>query len=124
MPTTVLCNRIQEQIVAGDALDEAGQTHVVACASCAEVAAEWLALDSTIADGLDGGLEVPAGFVDRVMAAVAAEPAAASSGLARVLGRRWLQVALANIGLAVAVTNLLRFVFSTLLPTASLGGTP
>jgi hypothetical protein len=124
MQPTATCNRIQEHIVAGDALDEPGQAHVVACASCGQVAAEWLALDSAIAEGLAGGPEVPAGFADRVMAAVTAEPASAASRIARVLDRRWLQVALANIGLAVAVTNLLRFVLSLLLPAASLGGAP
>jgi hypothetical protein len=123
MQPTAPCNRIQENIVAGDALDEASQAHVVACASCGQVAAEWLALDSAIADGLDGGFEVPAGFADRVMAAVATQPTT-SSRIARALGRRWLQVALANIGLAAAVAHLLRFVFSTLLPAASLGGAP
>jgi hypothetical protein len=123
MQPTMLCNRIQEHLVAGEVLDQAGQAHVVACASCGQVAADWLALDSAIAEGLDGGPEVPAGFADRVMAAVAAEPVASSS-VSRLLGRRWLQVALANLGLAVAIANLLRFVFSTLLPTASLGGAP
>jgi hypothetical protein len=117
------CNRIQEHIVAGDVLDETNQAHVVTCTSCGQVAAEWLALDSAIADGLASGVEVPDGFADRVMAAVATEPST-SSRIARVLGRRWLQVVLANLGLAVAITNLLRFVLATLLPAASLGGTP
>jgi hypothetical protein len=115
------CNRIQERLVAGDPLDEANQAHVVTCASCGRVAAEWLALDSAIAEGMASGLEVPDGFAERVMAAALAEPMAVRSG--RGLGRRWLQVALANVGLAVAIANLLRFVFSTLLPAASLGGT-
>jgi hypothetical protein len=122
MSTPIPCNRIQEQLVAGDALDEAGQAHVVVCPGCAQLAAEWLALDSAIADDLDGGPDVPAGFADRVMAAVTAEPA--GSLATRLLGRRWLRIALANIGLAVAFTNLLRFVFATLLPAASLGGAP
>lgn len=123
MQPSTYCNRIQEQLVAGDALDETGQAHVVACASCAEVAAEWLALDSAITEGLAGGPEVPAGFGDRVMAAVAAQPRT-SSRIERALSRRWLQVALANIGLAAAITSLVRFIFSTLLPAVSLGGTP
>ena len=123
MQPSTLCNRIQEQIVAGDALDQADQTHVVACASCAQVAAEWLALDSAIADGLAGVPEVPAGFGDRVMAALDARPHALSR-VERAHGRRWLQVALANVGLAAAIASLVRFMFSTLLPAASLGGAP
>jgi hypothetical protein len=116
------CNLYQERIVAGETLDETGQSHVMSCASCGRVASEWLALDAAIAEGLDGGPQVPAGFADRVMAALPIAPAA-SSRLARLLDRRWLQIALANIGLAVAVTNLLRFVFATLFPV-SVGGAP
>jgi hypothetical protein len=122
MQPTSLCNRIQESIVAGDSLDEAGQAHVVACASCAGLAAEWMALDGDIAHGLDG-VEVPARFADGVMAAVAAD-ASGSSVVERVLERPWLKIALANIGLVVAITSVLRFVLSTLLPAVSLGGTP
>jgi len=122
MQPTSLCNRIQESIVAGGSLDEAGQAHVVACASCAGVAAEWLALDGAITDGLEG-MDVPAGFADRVMAAVAAD-APGSSRVEHMLERPWLKIALANVGLVVAITSVLRFVFSTLLPAMSLGGAP
>jgi anti-sigma factor RsiW len=123
MPDHAPCNRIQEQIVAGDALDEPGQAHVLACPSCATVAAEWLALDSTIAAGLDSGPEVPAGFTDRVMAAVVDTPGS-SSRFEGWLDRRWLRIVLANLGLAVALSSLLRFVLTTLLPTVSLGARP
>jgi len=123
MSATSPCNRYQEGIVAGETLDESGQRHVVSCPSCGRVASEWLALDAAIAEGLDGGPQVPAGFADQVMAALAAEATAAARP-GRLLDRRWLQVALANIGLAVAVTNLLRFVFATLFPAVSLGGAP
>jgi hypothetical protein len=117
------CNRIQEQIVADEVLDEADQAHVVACASCAALAGEWLALDAAIAFGLAGGPEVPAGFADRVMAAMAA-PADAAARTGHWLERRWLEVVLANLGLAVALSSLLRFLLSTLLPAVSLGGNP
>src|SRR5512138_943110 len=103
---TTPCNLYQERIVAGETLDETGQDHVVSCASCGRVAREWLALDAAIAEGLDDGPQVPDGFADRVMAALPVETAA-SSRLARLLDRRWLQVALANVGLAVALSNLL-----------------
>jgi hypothetical protein len=45
-----------------------------------------------------------------------------SSRLDRVLGRSWVQLTLAHVGLAVAAVNLLRFVFSTLVPAVGLGG--
>jgi hypothetical protein len=123
MQTPTLCNAVQERIVAGDPLDEASQAHALGCASCGRVAAEWLALESSIADVLSGGSEVPDGFADRVMAKLEDE-AREPQGTARTIGRRWLHIALANLGLAIAVANLLRFILSTLMPTASLGGAP
>jgi hypothetical protein len=35
-----------------------------------------------------------------------------------------VRLVLANLGLAVALSSLLRFLLATLLPAASLGGTP
>jgi hypothetical protein len=121
MDPSISYNAIQERIAVGDALDEASQTHVLACAGCNRLAAEWVALDSLVADGIDGGIAVPDGFADRVMASLAPEPAAVSR-FEMLLGRRWVQLVLTQVGLAVAIANLLRFVFSTLVPAASLGG--
>jgi len=121
MSSSISCNAIQERIVVGDALDDASQAHVLACAGCSRMAAEWVALNSQVADGIDGGIDVPDGFAERVMAALAPEPAVASR-FEQLLGRRWVQLALTQVGLAVAIANLLRFVFSTMVPAASLGG--
>jgi hypothetical protein len=121
MSSSTSCNAIQERIVLGDALDDASQTHVLACTGCSRMAAEWVTLNSQVADGIDGGIDVPDGFAERVMAALAPEPAAASR-FDQLLGRRWVQLVLTQVGLAVAIANLLRFVFSTLVPAASLGG--
>ena len=115
------CTAIQERIVLGEVLDPASQSHVLACASCEKLAAEWLALDSQVADGIDGGVVVPDGFAERVMASLAQSPAD-SSRFENLLGRRWVQLALTQVGLAVAIANLLRFVFASLVPGASLGG--
>ena len=123
MSASTSCNAIQERIVVGDVLDEAGQKHVLACASCGRLAAEWETLDGLVAQGLDAGIAVPDGFADRVMARIAPDPVA-SSRFESLLGRRWVQLALTQVGLAVAIANLLRFVFSTLVPAASLGGVP
>jgi len=117
------CNLLQERIVAGEALDEEGQAHVLGCAGCARLAAEWLRLDSVIADGLDAGLMVPDDFAARVMTELAAE-ARPAAWHERALGRRWVRLTLAHLGLAVALVNLLRFILSMLLPAASLGGAP
>jgi hypothetical protein len=121
MSSSTSCNAIQERIVMGDALDDTSQTHVLACAGCSRMAAEWVALNSQVADGIDGGIDVPDGFAERVMAALGPEPAVASR-FEQLLGRRWVQLVLTQVGLAVAIANLLRFVFSTLVPGASLGG--
>ena len=107
----------------GDLLDEASQAHVLACVSCSRLAADCVALDGLVADGIGGGVDVPDGFADRIMASLAPESAAASR-FEILLGRRWVQLALTQVGFAVAIANLLRFVFSTLVPAASLGGAP
>jgi hypothetical protein len=119
--TPTVCNAIQERIVAGEVLDENSQAHTLSCVRCSRFVAEWLALDSLIAEEIDGKIVVPDGFADRVMAKI--ETAAdATSRVDALLGRRWVQLALTQVGLAVAIANLLRFVFSTLLPASSLGG--
>ena len=123
MNTPLMCNAIQERIVAGETLNEVSQAHVLDCASCGRFAAEWLALDHYVAEEIAGKLVVPDGFADRVMASIA--PARdAHSRLDDLLGRRWIQLALTQVGLAVAIANLLRFLFSTVLPVTSLGGAP
>ena len=120
---TSSCPLIQERIVCGELLGEIEQGHVLACPSCSRLAAECLALDGLVADGLDGAVSVPDDFSDRVMRNLDADRKG-SVGREELLGRRWVQVALANVGIAVAVVNLFRFVFSTLVSTASLGGLP
>jgi hypothetical protein len=119
--TPTICNAIQERIVAGESLDEPNQAHTLTCMSCSRFVSEWLALDSLIAEEINDKVVVPDGFADRVMARI--EPAAdATSRFDTLLGRRWVQLALTQVGLAVAIANLLRFVFSTLLSASSLGG--
>jgi hypothetical protein len=117
------CTLIQERIVAAEALGEDQQAHVLACAGCSRVVADCLALDGMVADELDGAALVPDGFADRVMRHLDAE-LARGGGWDDLLGKRWVQVSLANVGIAFAIVNLVRFVFSTLIPAASLGGVP
>jgi hypothetical protein len=121
MSTPLPCNLIQERIVAGEALDERDQAHALACPGCARVTAEWLALDSLLAYDLDGGIVVPDGFADRVMAGLE-QPVQGQTGFERMLSRRWVQLVLAHVGLVVALANIVRFVLSALVPAASLGG--
>ncbi len=121
MNALLSCNAIEERIAVGEALDEASQAHVLACPRCTAVAADYLALDARVGDELASAVIVPEGFADRVMAALQDAPV---SRLDQVLGRRWVQIALAHVGAAVALANLMRFVFSSIIPSASLGGTP
>jgi hypothetical protein len=114
---------IQEQIVCGERLGESEQAHILGCAGCSRLAAEGLALDAMVADGLAGAVSVPDDFADRVMRGLDAD----AKGVARweaMLDRRWVQLTLANLGIVFAAVNLFRFVFSALIPTASLGGLP
>ena len=116
------CNTIQERLVLGEALDESEQRHVLDCPHCACVAAEFLALDARIADELSSSVAVPEGFADRVMASLDEASLWPMEGrLDRLLGRRWVQIALAYVGGAAALVNLLRFVLGSLIPGSSLG---
>ena len=118
---TFACTSIQEQIVAGERLGEAEQAHVLACAACAQLAADCVALDSLVADEVAGAFSPPDDFADRVMRSLDADAKPDGKDL---LERRWVQVLLANLGVAFALVNLARFVFATLIPTATLGGLP
>ena len=120
---TMSCNRVQECIALGEALDEASQGHVLDCAQCARVAAEFVTLDAQVTGELASAVVVPDGFADRVMARLDEASLRRTEGkLDRLLGRRWVQIGLAYMGAAVALVNLLRFVLGSLIPGASLGG--
>ena len=93
------------------------------CRQCARVAADFLALDARVADELSSSVAVPEGFADRVMAGLDEASLLRGEGkLERLLGRRWVQIGLAYVGVTVALVNLLRFVLGSLIPGASLGG--
>jgi hypothetical protein len=115
---TISCNTVQERIAVGETLDEAGQRHVLGCPECSGVAADFVLLDARVAE-LSATVTVPDGFADRVMAHL---DDAAPSTIDRLLGKRWVQLALAYAGAAVAIANVVRFVLSSLIPGASLGG--
>jgi hypothetical protein len=115
------CTVIQERIVAGETLGEAEQAHVLDCAPCSRFAADCLVLDSLVADGMNAAVALPDNFADRVMNEL---DVARSDRWHDLFGRRWIQIAAANVGIAVAVINLIRFVLATLVPTTSLGGVP
>jgi hypothetical protein len=120
---TISCNVVQECIVLGEVLDEVSQRHVLDCRQCARVAADFLALDARVADELSSSVAVPEGFADRVMAGLDEASLLRGEGkLERLLGRRWVQIGLAYVGVTVALVNLLRFVLGSLIPGASLGG--
>ncbi len=115
------CTVIQERIVASEVLDEAAQSHVLDCAACSRFAADCIVLDSMVEDGMNVAVALPDDFADRVMGKLDVAPADRWQDL---FGRRWIQIALANVGVAFAVVNLVRFVLATLVPTTSLGALP
>jgi hypothetical protein len=122
MSATFPCNDIQERLVAGAPLDEADQTHVLACPTCGRLASEHARLEAAFVDSLESSVRVPLGFADQVMATIAHERAQSPQRLDRLIARPWVQIVLAHVGLAVAIANVLRVVLASLLPTTSLGG--
>jgi len=115
------CTVIQERMVAGETLGETEQAHVLDCATCSRFAADCLVLDSMVEEGVNAAVALPDDFADRVMGKL---DVARAGGWQDLFGRRWMQVVLANVGVAFAVINLVRFVLSALIPTASLGAMP
>ena len=106
-------------------MNPAQTAHAASCASCGALTRQMADLDKAFAGHLD--VHVPEGFADRVMARLPPASAAreARRGLtARLNGlleRRSVQIALAHAGAAVTIANLIRFVFSLLVPATSLG---
>jgi len=112
------CSEMQERIARGDILLSAEQQHVATCTSCASVVMAYSVLDQTL-DAISH--DVPAGFADRVMAALASEVASPP--------RRWferpsIQLALAHAGALCAAVNVARFLARVLLPSIASGGVP
>jgi hypothetical protein len=115
------CTAIQERIVAGERLCDTEQAHILGCDPCSRFAADCLVLDSMIADGMHAVVTLPDDFADRVMSKLDGSP---SDGWQEFFGRRWIQLLFANVGIAFAIVNLVRFVLATVMPTASLGAVP
>jgi predicted anti-sigma-YlaC factor YlaD len=112
------CNVIQESIAWSRPLDAEAQRHLLECDRCRAFLEQIATLDAQMNEQADVG--VPADFADRVMAEVAFARRHTLRPAPRV--RRSLEIALANIGLVIGVTNLLRFVLSVLVASTALGG--
>jgi hypothetical protein len=110
------CDPIQEKIAREDALSPVERAHVLDCPECTALAAEYSLLEGVLSSF---ALDVPSGFADRVMARVGSEPAAL-----RLFERRWVALAIAYAGGAVALGNVARFLAGTLSASVGLGGTP
>jgi anti-sigma factor RsiW len=115
------CNDIQERLVADGALDDEQKSHVLTCSRCSRMAAAHATMVAAFCDALQAAVEIPEDFADRVMAQLE-EDAPSPARRRDLLGRPWVQIALAHVGLAVAVANVVRFVLASLLPSTSLGG--
>jgi hypothetical protein len=122
------CESVQEDIAWGRALGDVATAHAGSCPVCQTLASEIFRLDRVFAESVDTDIHVPAGFADRVMARIeiAVPTGTARLGLAapliRLLERRTVQIVLAHGAMAFAVTNLMRFVVTVLVPATSLGG--
>jgi anti-sigma factor RsiW len=114
------CNQVQEMVARGESLGPDERAHVAVCVACGSVVQSWSQLDALLRGDLTG--TVPDGFADRVMAAVAHEPARVAP--LRWFERRWVQLGLVQVGALVSLFNLFRFVLRVLYPSLSLGGSP
>ena len=110
------CNDIQEKIAREESLSEAERAHTMACEACASVIAEFSLLEAVLSRI---GAAVPAGFVDRVMAGVAAEGPRATRRT-----RRWIPLTLAYAAGVLAAVNVAGFVASVFAASVAFGGTP
>jgi hypothetical protein len=115
------CNEVQEKVALGQRLAPTESAHVAVCAACGRVAEAWGTLDLAL-DEVRPVVEVPAGFADTVMRAIAEEEGETCA--LRWFDHRWVQVGLANVGALVSLYNLVRFVARVLVPSLSFGGTP
>ena len=114
------CNQVQEMVARGESLGPDERAHAAVCVACSAVVESWGQLDALLQGDLTG--MVPDGFVDRVMAAIADEPALVAP--LRWFERRWVQLGLVQVGALVSLFNLFRFVLRVLYPSLSLGGSP
>jgi anti-sigma factor RsiW len=115
----VPCNVVQESIAWSRPLDAEAQHHLLECDRCRTFLEQITTLDAQMNDPADVG--VPADFADRVMAEVARARRPTPRPAPRLRGRS-LEIVLANVGLVIGVTNLLRFVLSVLVASTALGG--
>jgi predicted anti-sigma-YlaC factor YlaD len=113
------CNAIQESVAWSRALDEGAQLHLLDCESCRAFLEQMATLDAQMSEQAD--VDVPLDFADRVMAKVGRtrQPARRSAPSPRW---RALEIALANVGLIIGLSNVLRFVLSVLVASTALGG--
>jgi predicted anti-sigma-YlaC factor YlaD len=119
---SMLCNAVQEVLAWNQPLDETGRQHLRACDACRGFGEQMAMLDALV---MDAGVDVPPGFADRVMARLQATSGLvprARRSLSHLLEFRSVHLVLANIGLLVTVSNLIRFVLSLLVPSTASGG--
>lgn len=104
------CVAIQEQIAWDRKLSEDVQIHVLACAECGKVAAEFASLDVWMSEY---DVSIPSGFADKVMLQI---DALEGSHRPAVFSSRWAEWGLVSAAAVIAIWNLIQFVLGVLLP--------
>jgi hypothetical protein len=104
------CVAVQEQIAWDRKLSEDVQMHILSCAECGQVAAEFASLDVWMSHY---DVSIPSGFADKVMHQIDALEGTQRSGL---FSSRWAELGLVSAGAAFAIWNLIQFVLAVLLP--------
>jgi hypothetical protein len=109
------CNMIQEDIAWGRGLSEEDQKHVLSCAACSEIAAQFEALDSLVRNVMEA--DVPEGFADSVVGQIEAEQQREDIPLAgpvpfweRIFFSRAVQWGLVGIGLVFGLLRIVGFI--------------
>ncbi|MEO7035444.1 MAG: hypothetical protein ABI548_16070 [Polyangiaceae bacterium] len=112
------CIEVQERIALGEPLPGLERSHLSSCAHCSSVAETYSLLDASLESLAE---PVPQGFADRVISRLAGHEVARSP---RWFNACWVELAFANLALACALLNTVRFLAGVLIPTVSLGATP
>jgi predicted anti-sigma-YlaC factor YlaD len=112
------CNAVQEAIAWSRTLEGEAQGHLLDCERCRAFLEQIAALDARMHEHAE--VDVPTDFADRVMANIAERAMPGRSR--RNITARSLEIALANFGLVLGVTNVVRFVLAMLVPSIALGG--
>lgn len=109
------CYLIQEDIAWGRGVSPEDRAHALSCGACSEIAVRFEEIDSLVSEV--SGQEVPAGFADRVVAAIEKEQIGSGPFISRlfpamegILYSRSVQWALVGFGAILGLLKIFNFI--------------